>query len=321
MTHYDDNLSVVIPVLNAGKYLPNLLPALFAQEPAAPGEVILVDSNSSDDTRAVAARFDRVRVIPAGKFSHGRARNLGVREARGAWVILMTQDALPVGPDWLARLLEPFNDATVAATFSRQVPYEDANPMESFFLSQHFPDGEPSVRRREAGRPLAFHDVFFSNVSAAYRRDLLLSNPFDEDLIMSEDQQLSRDLLNAGYAVVYQPRSVVRHSHDYSLLSVFRRYFDSVYSIRVLFPAHGMGQSASIGMSYLQREFRYIRTEHPRWLPYYGLYTVAKTLGTVTGHCTDWLPRPVIRWCSMHRYHWDEPSRDDAPAPVRPEVR
>ncbi|MCB1070418.1 MAG: glycosyltransferase, partial [Kiritimatiellae bacterium] len=48
---FDDTISVVIPVLNAGKYLPTLLPAIFSQRPVAPGEVILVDSASTDNTR------------------------------------------------------------------------------------------------------------------------------------------------------------------------------------------------------------------------------------------------------------------------------
>ena len=71
--------------------------------------------------------------------------------------------------------------------------------------------------------------------------------PFDEDLIMSEDQQFSRDVIAAGHAVVYQPQSVVVHSHNYSLATCFRRYFDSVYSLTLIFPSHGVGTSASMG--------------------------------------------------------------------------
>lgn len=301
-------VSVVIPVLNAGRYLPALLPAIFAQKPVAPIEVILVDSDSTDDTREIAEQFDRVRVIPVGLFSHGGARNLGAREARGEFTVLMTQDAVPRGEDWLEKLLIPFEDPMVAATYSRQVPYADANPMERYFLATHFPPGLAVRRQRDGHKPLLLSDVFFSNVSAAFRTKLLLDYPFDESLIMSEDQQVSRDLLHAGYAVVYQPSSIVTHSHNYTLGVVFRRYFDSVYSLTKVFPKHDMGTSASMGFHYLGQEFRHMLARHPLWLPYYFMYTVAKTTGTLAGHFAEKMPVSWTRWCSLHRYHWKRPS-------------
>jgi len=298
-------VSVVIPVLNAEAYLPELLPAIFGQRPVPPREVILVDSMSRDQTRALAARWPAVRIVPISNFSHGRARNLGVQEATGEVVVLMTQDALPQDAHWLEHLLEPMADPRVAAVCSRQVPRADANPMERYFLATHFPPGTPIRRERQGAGSLSFQQVFFSNVSAAVRRELLLKYPFDETLIMSEDQQLSRDLLQAGYAVVYQPSSVVIHSHNYSLPTVFRRYFDSVYSLTVIFPDHGMDTSASMGLRYLAHEALYIARHHPLTLPRYALYTLMKTLGTVAGHFADKLPRRLVRHLSLHRYHWE----------------
>ncbi len=297
-------VTVAIPVLNAAKYLPELLPAIFNQKPSPPDEVILVDSNSTDNTREIASRFNNVRVVPIARFSHGGSRNLGAAEARGDFVVFLSQDAKPRGDDWLEKLLIPFEDPQVAATYSRQVPYDDANPMERYFLQTHFPAGLAERRAKVGHRPLALHDVFLSNVSAAYRRQALLDHPFDEELIMSEDQQISRDLLNAGYAVVYQPASVVTHSHNYTLSVVFRRYFDSVYSLTIVFPRHDMGTSASMGFRYLWQEFVHMLTRHPLWLPYYGCYTVAKTLGTLAGHYAEKMPRSWARFCSLHRYHW-----------------
>ena len=161
----------------------------------------------------------------------------------------------------------------------------------------------PVRRRKEEGVPLTLARVFFSNVSAAVRRDVLLTYPFDEDLIMSEDQQWARDVINADYATVYQPSSVVVHSHDYPLATVFRRYFDSVHSLTLIFPNHGFRTSASMGIGYLWRELGYM-ARRPGWLPYYALYTLAKTSGTLCGHFALALPIPIARWMSLHRYHW-----------------
>ena len=305
-TRFSPSVSVVIPVKNAAAFLPDLIPALFNQDDVRLEEVILVDSMSTDETRSIAAAYERVRVVPIENFSHGRARNLGAREAKGEVVVLMTQDALPEGSRWLASLLHPFADDRVAASYSRQVPRPDANPMERYFLLTHFPPGE--AVRREAGpdEPLSLEKVFFSNVSGAIRRELLLEHPFDEELIMSEDQQLSRDLIRAGYAIVYVPSSVVIHSHNYTLKTCFKRYFDSVYSLTLIFPRHGTGTSVSMGARYVLGEMKYILSRYPLWFPYYLLYTSAKSLGTILAHAGDKLPGWLLRRVSLHAYHWKE---------------
>lgn len=299
--------SVVIPVLDAGRHLPGLFDALRAQRPEPPGEIIAVDSNSADDTAAVA-RAAGAQVIPVARFSHGGARNIGARAASGDIVVFLSQDAVPADPDWLAELLKPFADPSVAASYSRQIPKPDANPMERFFLEHRFPPGAPIRRERRGTEPLTLERVFFSNVSSAVRRDALLLHPFDDQLIMSEDQQLSRDLMAAGFAVVYQPSSVVLHSHNYTLPIVFRRYFDSVYSLRVIFPAHDMDTSLSMGLRYLAREAGHMVRHHPASIPHYLLYTVAKTAGTLAGHYAERMPRAWARRMSLHRYHWNEPA-------------
>jgi len=119
-------------------------------------------------------------------------------------------------------LLAPLAEPKVACHLLTQTPRENASPDGTLF-----PDGRisrratPAAGKNGKARTWIFTARFFSNVSAAIRRDLLMKFPFDEELIMSEDQQVSRDLLNAGYAVVYAPASVVIHSHNYSLRTCF----------------------------------------------------------------------------------------------------
>lgn len=314
-------ISVVIPVLNAAQTLAAQLEAIMNQRPAPPDEIILVDSLSTDATRRIGLSHPRVRVVPIARFSHGRARNLGAREAGGDMVVMMTQDAMPADDSWLAALLAPLADPRVAAVYSRQVPRKEAPPTEQFFLQYHFPPG-PSVRRsRPPDRALTFPDVFFSNVSSAARRSLLLRYPFDEALIMSEDQQFARDLLNAGWTVVYQPESAVVHSHCYSLATAFRRYFDSVYSLTLIFPTQDLRLSAAMGRRYLRSEMAYILRRHPFYFPYYCLYNLSKGAGAFLGHFASCLPRRMARAFSLHRYHWNPapPDVSRCSFPVEPD--
>ena len=299
-------VSVVIPTLNAMAYLPALLPALRAQKPSPPKEILIVDSRSTDGTRDfVLQAGGEVRLLDVACFSHGGTRNLGIQNAREPIVVFLSQDAIPRDDTWLARLIAPLQDPQVAAAFSRQVPRPGANPMEQFFLATHFPETPVVYRRRNDGLPPAFQrDVFFSNVSSVVRREVILRHPFDDTLIMSEDQQFARDILLAGHAVVYASGSVVLHSHDYTFLTAFQRYFDSAYSLTQIFKGHGISSSARMGTSYLRRECAMMIRRHPLLLPRYAAYVLAKTLGTVLGHFADRLPRRWARALSLHPAYW-----------------
>ena len=314
------SVSVAVPVLNAMAFLPALLPALRAQRPAPPAEIVLVDSGSTDGSREFAARAGPdVLPVDLARFSHGGSRNLAARLARGEFIVFLSQDAIPRDDAWLANLLAPFRRPDVAAAFSRQIPRPDANPLQRFFLSTHFPP-ESAAYRRDPSRPDLFfqRDVFFSNVSSAARRNELLRHPFDESLVMSEDQQFARDLLLAGLEVAYAADSVVLHSHNYTFLGALRRYFDSAFSLTQIFRRHDLSQSARMGSSYLRREASMMLRNHPLLLPRYAAYVLAKTLGTVLGHFADRLPLCLVRRLSLHSAYWPSPPSTQPHPPSSP---
>lgn len=300
-------IAVIIPVLNAARYLPGLLAVLHRQRPRPPDAIILVDSGSTDGTAALVDSQPDVTLLPLGApFTHGGARNRGVTAAADAeTVVLMTQDAMPSNDGWLAALLAPLADEKVGAVYSRQVPRPGTNPMERFFLEFRFPDAPAPVTRKVQGRRLTMDDIFFSNVSAAIRRSLLAQYPFDERLIMSEDQRFIKTIMEAGWSVAYQPASVVVHSHNYSLAGTFRRYFDSVCAFRQIFPDHTFGSSSSVGTNYIRHELGYVARHAWWWLPYYFCYNAAKALATLAAHNAQRLPRRLARRLSLNRAYWE----------------
>ncbi len=299
------SVSVVIPTLNARGWLPGLMGALRRQAPNGPAEIILVDSGSRDGTIEYARGQPEVTVLPIRPFSHGGARNLGIRAAAGEIVALMTQDAEPADEHWLARLIEPLADDSVAGVYSRQIPRPDAPPMERFFLMDRFPGGAAPVRRRHDGTaPPIYPATLFSDVSSAARKATWLRFPFDERLLMSEDQQFARDVLLAGLSLVYAPASVVLHSHTYGLRQTFSRYFDSVVAFRQLSRGHTVARSARLAGLTTGRELAYLAREAPAHLPYHLVYSAFKGAGVLAGHAADWLPRRLCARWSMNPSWW-----------------
>ena len=90
------NVSVIIPTLNAGTMIDDLLTSLEHQR-RVPDEIIVVDSSSDDDTRDLVRRHPEVRLIVIDRkdFNHGGTRDMALRESSGDFVLFLTQDALP----------------------------------------------------------------------------------------------------------------------------------------------------------------------------------------------------------------------------------
>ena len=218
-------VSVIIPTHNAAAYLEAQLDALLAQTVAA--EIIVVDSGSEDDTAAIAGRYgERVKVmeIPAASFDHGGTRHDALAQSKGNFVCFLTQDALPVGPDFLEELLRPFREADVAAVYGRQVAYPTAPAYERLTRAFNYPDLPRTWREADIPR-YGVKAFFFSNCAAAYRRSAYqAAGGFDRPIATNEDMMMAAKLLRGGYALSYAPRSVVYHSHEMTLGEEYRRY-------------------------------------------------------------------------------------------------
>lgn len=98
--------SVIIATYNRKGLLLRTLEALAAQSLDPDRfEVIVIDDGSSDGTaESLAARTgERLRVISQSNRGPAAARNRGIREARGNWVVMTDDDTIP-GSDWLQQL-------------------------------------------------------------------------------------------------------------------------------------------------------------------------------------------------------------------------
>ena len=219
-------VSIVLPTHEAGEDLDPLLDAVYAQE-GPTFELIAIDTESSDGTRERLARRPlRLERTTRREFSHPGTRNRGVRLARGDLVVFLVQDALPLNPRWLAALTAPLEDPRVAAAYSRQVPRDGCPPGERRDIERGAPPGRWTKRLGPEGGSDLLALSTFSHVSSCARRALLLEHPLDEGLPMVEDQEWCLRILRAGWTVVYEPASMVAHSHRQTLGQVYRRHRD-----------------------------------------------------------------------------------------------
>jgi rhamnosyltransferase len=121
---------------------------------------------------------------------------------------------------------------------------------------------------------------------------------------MSEDQAFARAALAAGYTLVYAPEAAVVHGHTYSLPQLFRRNFDSGYSLRGI-AGDGWLNVARLGAGYVWGEIGYL-ARRGRWatIPYAVLYELVKSLGFAAGRSGHRLPAAWRPHLGLHRAYW-----------------
>ncbi len=217
-------------------------------------------------------------------------------------LVFLSQDAVPATADWLDTLLAPLSDPRVGAVYGRQLA-RDTHLCERFFLEQTYPP-VPVRRIPNPGEASTLRGIFLSNVQSACRKEVWKQCPFDETLVMSEDQQWAKDILSRGYEIVYEPKAAVYHSHRYTLAQVFKRYFDSGASLRYVTGGR-VGMSPREFLSYVLRECRLAAREASiLHVPYVLLYEACRMAGFAVGRIEPWLPVGLKVRLSQNWRHW-----------------
>jgi len=86
------DVSVVVPTYNYGSYLPRAIDSVLSQEGVAL-EIIVVDDGSTDNTQEVLASYEgRIRALKQKNQGGPTARNLGLKEAQGEFVLFLDAD-------------------------------------------------------------------------------------------------------------------------------------------------------------------------------------------------------------------------------------
>jgi glycosyltransferase involved in cell wall biosynthesis len=301
----DPQISVILLTLNESANIGACLGAIRTQEVNGCVEIVLIDSGSTDGTVDIARGFaDQVIQIPRHEFHHARTRNLGARRAHGDILVYVAADALPLGNEWLAKLLRHFSDAEVAAVYGRQIPRPGASIERRVLFEHRYPPfscASGGAVRSYSNPNQVYH---FSTVNAALRKSIWEASPFPEICKTYEDVGMAKQILERGHKIIYEPEAAVLHSHNYTLAQGFRRSFD----IGVIFDDLNLWNAqAKTGFRQdgTRRALRELRTAlgHGEWsgAAYLVCYDFARYFGVLLGRNQRRLPRLLKRRMSFAR--------------------
>ena len=228
MSYCDNRISLIIPTLNAEKYIEKLFNIIDAQT-VKPDEIIVIDSASDDKTVELCQKDEKVKVIEIRRedFDHGGTRNQAVEASSGDIVLMLSQDVTPIHEDYIEKLIHPLLiDEKCAACSGRQIAYEDASLREKLVRSFNYKPDSFSWNKSDMPR-MGIKSFFVSDCCAAYKKSAIANvGMYKDPSIANEDMILVSKLLDAGYVIAYAADAEVYHSHDYTLKKQYKRNFD-----------------------------------------------------------------------------------------------
>ena len=298
-------ISLIIPTYNAKAYLPKLLTKL--KEQSIEFELIIIDSSSSDTTPAIAQEYvDKFITIPKSEFDHGGPRTKAAQQASGDIVVFLTQDALPVDNHAIERIVKVFEDDAIGAAYGRQIAYEQTSLFGKHLRRFNYPETS-HLRTIADSQQYGMKTVFLSDSFAAYRVEALRKIDWIKDgLISSEDSYAGAKMLLANYTLAYVADAQVYHSHSYTIMEEFRRYFDiGVFYNRQKWIQERFGKAEGEGKRYIISEFKYLLKNRAYLkIPEFFIRNAMKYAGYKLGQQHKKFSPSMIQKMTMHPLWW-----------------
>lgn len=215
--------SVIICSRNRAQMLEQTVASILAGS-TLPAELVIVDQSQVRNS-ALAAMAAMDGCVVRYHHVHGvgvsRARNTGIRLARGELVVLTDDDVL-VAVDWFDTLT-----GTLKAGGPQRIVTGQVRPETPSAHTGHTPSTnvDPAPARY---RGLIDQDVLYTGNMAMYRSAFQAVGGFDERFgggarfPAAEDNDLGFRLLSAGYEIVYEPAAMLIHRAWRSKATAFR---------------------------------------------------------------------------------------------------
>jgi glycosyltransferase involved in cell wall biosynthesis len=243
-------LSIVVPTYNRAHLLPATLKSLQVQQ-YRDFEIIIVDDGSSDNTEKVVEKFlnNYTRYVKKDNAERAAARNYGAKVANGKYINFFDSDDLALSNHTAeaAKLIESY-----------------VNP-EWFHLAFEWSTASGQILKRvnkfqghELNHQMAFGNMLSCN-GVFVRRDILLTNSFNEDRILSasEDYELWMRL-SARFPLFYSnviTSQLVDHDQRSVRTINGQRLIDRLERL-----IHYLEQDVEV-LTYFHSSFRYTRMD------------------------------------------------------------
>ena len=224
MSHNESFVSVLIPTWNEEARIDACLQSILQNDyPATQMEILVVDGQSSDETRKRVKdwgeRDARVRLLDNPQRIQAAALNRGLAEARGEIVIRMDAHAR-YASDYVFQCVRKLQQAQCVGGPQRAVGSCFFSQAVADVMATRFAAGGARYRFAQAE---CFVDTVF--LGAWKKKDLEAIGGFDDSFAVNEDYECHFRLRQQGGKILLSPSIRVEYEPRKSLGSLCRQYF------------------------------------------------------------------------------------------------
>lgn len=244
---YFPAVSVIVPIYNGEQDLRGLLSCLMAQRyPHGKAEYILVDNGSCDRTpQILAAAIDEfaaknltLKVLNEQDIQSAyAARNTGIRAASGEFLAFTDADCYPQ-PNWLADLMQPFQDPAIGLVAGKIVAFPGTTLLESYAERKHIMSQQDTL----AHKFCPYGQTANLGIRVKALEEVGLFRPYlttggDADICwrVQKDASPSRP-----WEIDYAEGAIIQHRHRQTLKDLYSQWHRYGTSNRYLHELHGV---------------------------------------------------------------------------------
>ena len=218
-------VSIIIPTRNVGKFIGQCLESLNNLDyPKDKYEVIIADSESTDETPLIARKYGAI-LVSTPKRSVCAGRNEGFKIAKGEIVAFSDADCV-MDKNWIKNSVKYFEDPAIGGVGGPNLsPADDTSFAKavSFILNQPlFLAG--SVYGRVLKNIREVKSLPGCNIILK-KEALNKVMPVDETILGGEDFFMNQKIRQSGYRLIYTPDTFVWHYHR----ATPKKFFKQIY--------------------------------------------------------------------------------------------
>lgn len=195
-------ISIIIRTKDEERWITQCLRSVFSQS-YKNLEVIIVDNESKDKTVEKARQFNIAKILACKDYLPGKALNMGIKEAKGEFIVSLSGHCIPVNNSWLHNLYRNFDELDIAGVYGRQEPMSFTSDADKRDLNLIF----------GLDRKVQLKDNFFHNANSMIRKSVWLEMPFEDKVTNIEDRVWAQRVLENGHKIIYEPEASVYHYH------------------------------------------------------------------------------------------------------------
>jgi succinoglycan biosynthesis protein ExoA len=219
-------VSIVVAMRNEEGFIERCLDSLAAQGyPTELLEVLVIDGRSTDRSREIVSsmmgRVPNLQLLDNEKVVSPAAFNIGIREARGEVVIIISAHCY-LAPDYVSRCVEYLHKTGADCVGGPIETVGETSTARAIALAMSSSFGVGDALFRYSEREQYVDTLAFG----AYRRDVFdRVGLFDEELVGSEDDEFNYRLRSEGGKLFLTPAIRSFYHGRSSLRDLCRQYF------------------------------------------------------------------------------------------------